>query len=96
MSRRAEETRHPKSLTIKLELKHLLAAIFDELRLSGVSGERSSHASQVFTANLIDGCGWFLIDGPGWFLIDGSGWNLIVAKQRLSALRISAQLSIVF
>lgn len=80
MSRRAEETRHPKSLTIKLELKHLLATIFDELRLSCVSGERSSYASQAFTTNLIDGSGWFLI----------------VAKQRLPTLRISAQLSIVF
>lgn len=80
MSRGAEETRHPKSLTIKLELKHLLATIFDELRLSCVSGERSSYASQAFTTNLIDGCGWFLI----------------VAKERLPALRISAQLSIVF
>ncbi len=80
MSRRAEETRHPKSLTIKLVLKHLLAAIFDELRLSCVSGERSSYASQAFTTNLIDGSGWFLI----------------VAKQRLPTLRISAQLFIVF
>lgn len=88
MSRRAEETRHPKSLTIKLELKHLLAAIFDELRLSCVSGERSSYASQAFTTHLIDGCGWFLIDGSGWFLI--------VAKQRLPTLRISAQLFIIF
>ena len=95
MSRRAEETRPP-SLTIKLELKHLLATIFDELRLSCVSGERSSYASQAFTTNLIDGCGWFLIDGCGWFVIDGSGWFLIVAKQRLPTLRISAQLSIVF
>ena len=79
MSRRAEETRHPKSLTIKLVLKHLLAAIFDELRLSCVSGERSSYASQAFTTNLIDGC--------GWFVIDGSGWNLIVAKHKRTATK---------
>ncbi len=34
-----------------LELKHLLATIFDELRPSCVSSERSPYASQSFTAN---------------------------------------------
>ncbi|WP_417220954.1 hypothetical protein, partial [Sutterella wadsworthensis] len=46
----SEETRPPE-LNDGLELKHLLATIFDELRLSCVSSESSPYASQSFTAN---------------------------------------------
>lgn len=41
----------PLELNDGLELKHLLATIFEDLRLSCVSNERRPYASQSFTAN---------------------------------------------